>query len=564
MTNSLIVLLTSIGFLAFGYLTLIRIAYKQYFKTVTIGDDTIRSHFAEIRRGLGQSALFISLPATSLLLYWGWAIALIWIIVFHLLVESFINLQLSTQLDNDAADSKLTYTPTSQQEKVINIVWHCYYVLLLAITISLLSSMIDKQSGLLFMLLALIPIHAIMDSKNQKITGVIKVFLAILFLALGLLFADQLGISIYGEINLFSSSDRSQLGKLNWLVLNNTTLIALSLIIAAYFLSEKPSFNQVLAKSLGWLLALFTIYILLKILWLRPIVDAPLSSAQNRAENLPNFATLCLFLFVGMSSILLKPKPLKSDSQIDLANVKFTKLQSNSLFQLILTMTVIICLACALGIGAWSTHYLNWADSDFSTHFNLIITSLLELADSGSKLGFVSYTLFMSGLAAVGLSLLIQLFSQLKSQQVNVSKQSSHSNSLLIEMFKSRVFHCIVIFISACWLIKFGVSINLWLLVGIFAWLIVCNWLLQNVIKSNSNEIRDLIQSGFVAVLLCLGYIQIFSTLYSWLATNQYFYAAASSCLFFASVFLWYKSIPLLVQNLRRLDKSTTDRSILD
>jgi len=89
MTSSLTVLLASIGFLIFGYLSVLRIIYKQHFSA--LGS---RQMFAELNvktlgLGLGQSALFISLPATSLLLFWGWGAALLWLVVFHLLVDQF-------------------------------------------------------------------------------------------------------------------------------------------------------------------------------------------------------------------------------------------------------------------------------------------------------------------------------------------------------------------------------------------------------------------------------------------------------------------------------------------
>ena len=90
MINSTTVFLAFLGFMAFGYLSLIRLLAKQHLEyRAGCFPAMIKGSFGrQLVTNLGSSAFFISLPATALLLFWGWAPALIWLVVFHFFVES--------------------------------------------------------------------------------------------------------------------------------------------------------------------------------------------------------------------------------------------------------------------------------------------------------------------------------------------------------------------------------------------------------------------------------------------------------------------------------------------
>jgi len=101
MHSSLIAFLAALGFIAFGYVSMLRLLSKQSFGAVGLKSvfNGIKSNQA--LSNLGSSAFFVSLPATSLLLFWGWGPALIWLVIFHLFIESICHLQYSSQDSNN-------------------------------------------------------------------------------------------------------------------------------------------------------------------------------------------------------------------------------------------------------------------------------------------------------------------------------------------------------------------------------------------------------------------------------------------------------------------------------
>ena len=93
--NSLTVFLFALALIVFGYLSLVRLVYRQEFKPKPL-KQTLRSlTHLQMLSNLGSSAFFLSLPATSLLLFWGWGPALMWLVIFHLIIESLAHLHFS-------------------------------------------------------------------------------------------------------------------------------------------------------------------------------------------------------------------------------------------------------------------------------------------------------------------------------------------------------------------------------------------------------------------------------------------------------------------------------------
>ncbi|HAU69358.1 MAG TPA: hypothetical protein DCW52_13290, partial [Gammaproteobacteria bacterium] len=94
--NSTIILGAFALFLVFGYLSVLRSIARLYFPSSSIKTAYL-SAFRDSRvlANFGSSALFISIPATSLLLFWGWVPALIWMLIAHLLLDSILHLQVA-------------------------------------------------------------------------------------------------------------------------------------------------------------------------------------------------------------------------------------------------------------------------------------------------------------------------------------------------------------------------------------------------------------------------------------------------------------------------------------
>lgn len=595
MISSFTILLTSLAFLIFGYLSLLRIIHKRHFENFELGDDSLRYHFRAVHRGFSKSALFVSFPAISLLLFWGWAAAVLWLIIFHLLVETVVNLQLSTA----AVDSKKTKKKAKKKTKkkakkktqkvaskalfdetskstseygskqtltntLLSINWQLYLILLITVVITLLSDLIDKQSGLLFALIALIPAHSLLSHQSALLPKPSKMIGALFIFLFGLVFADQLGISIYGNVTPFLTSDSSQ----PWFIFNNMTIIALGLVIAGLMLSRNTSFNDHTSKLVGSLLVFIFIIVLVKLLWLRPLLDAPLSSLQQRSTELPNFATVCLLLFTGLTSTLLQPKPPLADYATDTETIKFSKLQITSLAQLLFSLVLVLALASALGIGAWKTHYLDWQNgTDLVTHFNLIIASILSLIDADSRLGAASYTLFMSAMAITGFSLLIRLFARLdkfsvltetgapanKQSPASVEHTESFKDALTELLFNSKIAHAIIIYLLSSWLINHGISVNLWLIISMFAWLLLTHTILEATLRCDRGKVPEYLQCGLCTVLILFGAIQTLWTGILWAINGYWLNTLFALAILIMAALLWWQPIVLLIEKIKAL-----------
>ena len=97
MLNSLTVFLIFLAFLAFGYASFLRLLARRhqsdsagFFSSLLAG---LTSN--QLFNNLGSSAFFVGLPATALLLFWGWGPALIWLAVFHFFNDSLFHIQYS-------------------------------------------------------------------------------------------------------------------------------------------------------------------------------------------------------------------------------------------------------------------------------------------------------------------------------------------------------------------------------------------------------------------------------------------------------------------------------------
>ena len=111
--NSAHLILGVIAFVLFGYVSVLRIITQQYFPHSSYSI-ALKSLFSDTRllANVGSSALFVSLPATSLLLFWGWAPALLWLLIAHLLIDSLAHLQVAAAEQIDIQSTALIRAET--------------------------------------------------------------------------------------------------------------------------------------------------------------------------------------------------------------------------------------------------------------------------------------------------------------------------------------------------------------------------------------------------------------------------------------------------------------------
>ena len=236
----------------------------------------------------------------------------------------------------------------------------------MAIMISLLATLIDEQSGLLFVLIALFPAQQIFRSTNANVPFPLTAFCSILILGIGVMFAYQLGFSVYGSWSPMQNFGPS----FTWLSINNTTLIAAALIITSFLLAKKGQFQTDVATFSGAAITLLIVVMQIRLAWLQPSLDAPWNAAQTTETDLPLFVAFCFFSFAGLSALLIRL--LNDETNYSDANTSaicFGRLQIESVIQLLFSVLLVLSLAAALGIGAWKTHYVEWSHGgNFAGH----------------------------------------------------------------------------------------------------------------------------------------------------------------------------------------------------
>jgi len=550
MINSLTVFLAFLAFLAFGYFSLLRTLYGQLFA----------SPFKELTRGLsnteglkhiGSSAFFVSLPATSLLLFWGWGPALLWLVVFHLLVDSLVNLQVTAVEHESTLSEYLVNTDSAIASLLLRGLLQIYLVLLLSVVLTMLAQLIDKESGLLFALIGLIPAYQLLRNNNRSIPNWFKRSGAFLMLAMGFVVANQLGFAMYG--------DWAPLGDtLNWFRFNNSTVLALILLVGGFALANNEEFSADVAKLAGVIVIAAIIILAVKLIWLRPLLDAPLNSISESTENLPFFISFCLFLFAGLITLFFRVFNSTAPTDVELTPAAdFGRVQAESILQLLLALLIVLCLASALGIGAWKTHYLNWDDQgDFFTHLSLTIRSLLHLIHSGATAGNFMHTALMAGLCIAGLNFLRVCIKALSLAHEVKLHRIGESQTFLQVVVQSRLIQAFAAFLISCYLLAHGISLDLWFLIGIISWVIVVQLITAMTVSMSEATFARLAYGTQCLFLMSLGALQTLWMSIRWISGGDMLFAIAGLALLATGAYLWWTPVKEIASRFGKSDSS--------
>jgi len=251
MHSSLIAFLAALGFIAFGYLSMVRLLSKQSFGQASLKQLFSGITTAQFLSNLGSSAIFVSLPATSLL-------------------------------------------ATIEQGLI-----QAFFLLSMSVVTALLATLIDRQSGLLFALLFLLPARALLRHPSLALPLAVRIIGSLSLLALGLAFSNQLGFSIYGDWSPFGEA-------VSWLRFNNPTVIAAVLTAAVFRLEKDAGFKKDLSSFAGLIIILLIAAMEFQLLWSQPSLDAPMNALQTNNETLPPFISLSLIVFAGFSALLIR------------------------------------------------------------------------------------------------------------------------------------------------------------------------------------------------------------------------------------------------------------------
>jgi hypothetical protein len=538
MLNSLTIFLAFIIFLLFGYASLLRLLTKREF-----GSLSARALFSGIRdarvlSSLGSSAFFVSMPATSLLLFWGWGPALLWLVVFHLLVESLFQLQYTTTEQDYSLAELLVRTGEPRTALLESLLVQSFFILLMSSVVALLATLIDKQSGLLFALIALFPAQQLFRGANISVPLPIKSLSAAAVISIGVLFAHKLGFGIYGDWQILGGALG---GSMDWLRINNQTFMAGVLVTVSFLLAEKTAFQKDVATLAGGFIVLLIAVMTIRLVWLRPLMDAPLNAVQSGTSEIPMFIYLCLFSFAGLGALLIRL--LNDETNYDDANTSaacFGRLQIESFVQLIFIMMLVLVLATALGIGSWKTHYLEWSGSaSFIDHLNLAISSTLQLVHGSLKNGTFAHTMIMVGMCIAGVSFLMMCVSRFKITRHHKGEDSSLSDVLM----SNKVPQSIVIFLLSCYLVDRGVDVSVWLLVGALSWSLVVHLMLGITRDMQEASLARSVYGAVCIALIVLGVFQVTWLALHWLSQGQYFLMITAILILVIGLILWWNSV---------------------
>ena len=547
MSNSLIVFLAFFVFLAFGYLSILRLFVKREFGN--LGKKSLLESIKNTRvlTSLGSSAFFISMPATSLLLFWGWAPALLWLLFFHFFVESLFHLQYTTTEQDLSLAELLIGSNGKKLAYIESALVQGFFIVLMATIISLLATLIDEKSGLLFALIAFVPAQQVFRNSNANIPLPLTIICSTLILGLGITFAHMLGFSVYGAWSPLQTVTES----LSWLSINNTTLVAGILIITSFVLAKKGQFQTDVATFSGATITLLIIAMLIRLAWLQPSLDAPWNASVDSETNLPLFIAFCLFSFAGLSALLIRL--LNDETNYSDANTSaicFSRLQMESVIQLFFSILLILSLAAALGIGAWKTHYLEWSNNiNFVDHLTLAMKGTLQLVSSSFRTGTLAHTAIMSCMCIAGIS-----FSMMCVSRFKITRHSKGDDSSIYDvMMGAKLPQAIIIFILSCYFIANGIPVSIWLIAGMLSWALIVHLILAITREMPTSSNSSIIYSVLCLFLMATGSIQIIALSINWALDLRYIPAITSSIILLGVWTLWWRGTLELFSRFKQL-----------
>lgn len=558
MLNSLNVFLAFLAFLAFGYISLLRTVYGQLFgapyKELVMGLKS--SHWL---KQIGSSAVFVSLPATSLLLFWGWGPALIWLVIFHLMADSLVNLQV-TVVDHRATFSEyLVSLDSALASLVMRGLLQLYLLLLMAVVLTMLAQFIDRESGLLFVLVSLIPAYRLLRNGHKSIPKILKVVGAFCLLIAGLAFANKLGVAVYGDWAPLSAIAGLETSQFDWFRLNNTTVLAALLLSGAFMLAQDEKFSNDVSKLAGVVVIVTIAILIIKLIWLRPLLDAPINviNEVQGKQPLPNLLTFCLFLFAGLTTLFFRVfnSTAPTDDELSPA-ADFGRLQTESLLQLVLSILLILCIASALGIGSWKTHFLNWDhNADFVSHLKLAISSSLYLINSNPTAANIMHTAIMAGFCIVGLNFLKVCIKALSLADEGRTYRIRKPDSFGGVLVQSKLIQAFVAYLLCTYYIANGVSLNSWLLIGIMAWIIVVQLITAMTLTMQKASFARTVYGVQSLILITLGSIQTLFISTQWAMSGEISLAVLGYSLIAIAAYLWFAPITKIISRFTSDDK---------
>ena len=202
-----------------------------------------------------------------------------------------------------------------------------------------------------------------------------------------------------------------------------------------------------------------------------------------------------------------------------------------------------LSLASALGIGAWKTHYLTWDESvNILDHLNLAISSTLHLIGTQTESGTLMHTVLLAALCFAGFSFMLNC-------TVQLTVEEGEEESLYSLILESKILQAILIFLSASYFIANGISVDMWLLIGLLGWILATHLIVGMSLNTSHSGVLNSALTMISLALISIGTLQSLLITIDWILTNQYIHAFSGAALLVISALLWWSSIGQLIKN---------------
>ena len=353
---------------------------------------------------------------------------------------------------------------------------------------------------------------------------------------IGLIFSDQLGFSVYGDWAPFGQFAP-------WMVFNMPTLIAAIIVVAVFKLETNQGFQKDLSLFAGVIILLLVLAMLSKLIWIQPIMDAPLNHPASSASSPPMFFSLSLFIFSGFGAFLIQILSEEGKNDKDPKSI-FRRLQAGSLIKTVYMSLLVISLAAALGIGAWKTHFMNWTmELNILDYLNLAISSNLNLIYQYADTGNLLHTVLLAALCFTGFSFLLTCANQLSLEEADQETVAS----LVIE---AKIPQAIGVFLASAYFIGNGIGIRDWAFIGLLAWFLFCHLTLGMRLHG-----KNKIHSAITLLVIALGCFQAILIIIAGLINGHYIFSGLFASVLLIAVYLWTRDIKDTLKNLTLEEK---------
>jgi len=325
------------------------------------------------------------------------------------------------------------------------------------------------------------------------------------------------------------------------------------LTLCAFLVNQHTTARNDLSLLAGILGCILMLILLVSFLWLRPVLDAPLNSAQSGAENLPALLGFSTFLTTGFLALLFRVLGQHATMSSQSSQSRFGTWQLTSLLQLLFALIVVFSLAAAVGLGSWKTHYLEWggyALIDPTNHLNIVTQSLVKLSSFDADAGRTLQTSVMTTICIIGVSMALLSIHYLLIYSAN--EDQSEVRSLTQLVFRSSFSQAALIFLTALYLSNQGISLNLWLILGMLSWFLVVQMLINTDIEGtqkstiNAQRINDIL----CLTIILIGLLQTLWLIVFWAIAGQLLWVAATLLILGAATLIWKSEILKVVQRL--------------